>query len=51
MQQRNTYIAVALTALLLTGFLATSVASYWITGDVFRERTAEDSRPLSRDNI
>jgi len=45
------YFAIALGVLLLLGFLATSVVSYLVAHDSLRDQLAEESLPLTSDNI
>lgn len=50
-QRRKLYFGLALTALLVVGFLATSLISYFVAHDSLAERIAEESLPLTSDNI
>ncbi len=51
MQYKKTYFAAGLTALLVIGFLATSIVSYFVTENSLSERIAEEALPLTSDNI
>ena len=48
---RKLYFAIALTALLVLGFIATSVISYFVAHDSLSDRIAEETLPLTSDNI
>lgn len=50
-QRKKIYFVTVLTALLVCGFLATSLISYFVAHDSLTERIAEESLPLTRDNI
>lgn len=49
--RRKIVFAAALALLLLTGFLATSLISYFVAQDSLGEQIAEESLPLTSDNI
>ncbi len=49
--QRKLYFAVALAVVLVLGFVATSVASYFVTRDSLTDRIAQEMLPLTSDNI
>lgn len=51
MQYKKSYFTIALAGLLLIGFIGTSVISYLITHDSLRDQIAEESLPLTSDNI
>lgn len=51
MQVKKPYFAAALIGLLVLGFLATSVVSYFVTHDSLSDRIAEETLPLTSDNI
>lgn len=51
MAPRKTRFVVALTALLVIGFLATSLVSYWVARDSLSHQLAETTLPLTSDNI
>ncbi|MDZ7804225.1 sensor domain-containing diguanylate cyclase [Thiohalophilus sp.] len=51
MQYKKSYFTIALAALLLIAFLGTSIISYLITHDSLRDQIAEESLPLTSDNI
>ena len=51
MPYRKLYFAIALTALLVLGFIATSVISYFVAHDSLSDRIAEETLPLTSDNI
>lgn len=50
-QNKKLYFGIALTALLVAGFLATSLISYFVAHDSLAQRIAEESLPLTSDNI
>lgn len=51
MQSRKLYFGAALTVLLMLGFLATSFISYFVAHDSMSEYVAEETLPLTSDNI
>ncbi|KAB7624100.1 sensor domain-containing diguanylate cyclase [Alkalilimnicola sp. S0819] len=51
MQQQKLYASLGLAALLLLGFLATSLISYFVAQDSLTERIADETLPLTSDNI
>lgn len=51
MPPRKLYFAVALTALLILGFIATSIISYFIAHDSLASQITEETLPLTSDNI
>lgn len=51
MQYKKPYFTAALVALLVVGFLATSIISYLIAHDSLRDQIAEEALPLTSDNI
>ncbi|TDY00034.1 sensor domain-containing diguanylate cyclase [Thiohalophilus thiocyanatoxydans] len=51
MQYKKPYFTAALVALLVLGFLATSIVSYLIAHDSVRNQIAEEALPLTSDNI
>ncbi len=51
MPQRKLFFAIALAAVLLLGFVATSIASYFVTRDSLTDRIAQETLPLTSDNI
>ncbi|MES1944720.1 putative two-component response regulator and GGDEF family protein YeaJ [Salinisphaera sp. PC39] len=50
-QRRKLYFGLALAALLTVGFVATSLISYFVAHDSLTDRIAEESLPLTSDNI
>ncbi|MDY6979058.1 MAG: diguanylate cyclase [Pseudomonadota bacterium] len=51
MQYKKSYFTAALAALLVLGFLATSVISYLMAHDSLRTQIADEALPLTSDNI
>ena len=51
MPYRKLYFAAALTALLVLGFIATSVISYYVARDSLNDRITRETLPLTSDNI
>lgn len=51
MQYKKTWFAASLIGLLVLGFLATSVVSYFVAHDFLSKRIAEEMLPLTSDNI
>lgn len=51
MQQRKTYFAIALSILLVLGFIATSAISYFVAHDSLSDQITGESLPLTSDNI
>ncbi len=51
MEPRKIRFVVALTALLVTGFLATSLVSYWVARDSLSAQLADTTLPLTSDNL
>ena len=51
MKKNKTYFVAALVVLLGLGFLTTSVVSYFVAHDSLSDRIAEESLPLTSDNI
>lgn len=51
MRNEKLYFGLALTALLVVGFLGTSLISYFVAQDSLGDRIAEESLPLTSDNI
>ncbi|MQM36891.1 hypothetical protein KBTX_00880 [wastewater metagenome] len=51
MRRRKIYFAVALALLVATGLVATSLISYYVAHDSLAERVAEETLPLTSDNI
>lgn len=51
MHKRKTYFLAALTALLVVGFLATSLTSYFVARDSLSRNISEQMLPLTSDNI
>lgn len=51
MQSRKLYFGAALTVLLMLGFLATSFISYFVAHDSMSEYVADETLPLTTDNI
>ncbi|MEX0951496.1 MAG: diguanylate cyclase [Gammaproteobacteria bacterium] len=51
MQIRKTRFVIAITALLVVGFMATSLISYFVAHDALSERIQEETLPLTSDNI
>jgi diguanylate cyclase (GGDEF)-like protein len=49
--RRKSRFVIALTMLLVGGFLATSLVSYWVARDSLAEQVAETTLPLTSDNI
>lgn len=44
-------LVLAVSALLLVGFLATSIASYWVSRQSLRSAISDTELPLTSDNI
>lgn len=51
MPQKKIFFAIALAVVLVLGFIATSVASYFVTRDSLTDRIAQETLPLTSDNI
>lgn len=51
MHRKKLYFGFTLTLLLMAGFLATSLISYFVAHDSLAERIAEETLPLTSDNI
>lgn len=51
MNNKKRFFAFALSALLLVGFVATSLMSYFVAHDSLSQRIAEETLPLTSDNI
>ncbi|MDZ7748408.1 MAG: sensor domain-containing diguanylate cyclase [Halofilum sp. (in: g-proteobacteria)] len=51
MPYRKLYFAGALTALLVLGFIATSIIGYYVARDSLHDRIADETLPLTSDNI
>ena len=51
MLRRKLYFVIALVALLVIGFLATSLTSYYVATDSLAEQISEQTLPLTSDNI
>ncbi len=51
MQRKKLYFAVTLTVLLSVGFVATSAISYFVAHDSLTDQIAEQTLPLTSDNI
>lgn len=51
MPYRKLYFATALTALLLLGFIATSIIGYYVARDSLHDRISQETLPLTSDNI
>jgi diguanylate cyclase (GGDEF)-like protein len=49
--QRKLYFGIALSSVLLLGFVATSVISYFVAQESLNTRIAEETLPLTSDNI
>lgn len=49
--QKKLYFAIALTCVLLLGFVATSAISYFVARESLNTRIAEETLPLTSDNI
>jgi len=48
---KKIYFAAALSALLVLGFIATSIISYFVAHDSLTDRIADESLPLTSDNV
>lgn len=51
MQLKKVYFGAALTLLLIVGFMATSLISYYVAHDALSQRIKEETLPLTSDNV